>query len=895
MRKLLIWILALLILFVMAMVAAYYLAKKYEEPVRNYIVSEVNKRLDAPVHVSDINFSLLERFPSASLVMDSVWAEEDIVKIGDPDTLLFFRKVYLNLNVLDILNGQYKINEIETRDGFLRLKVDEKGFDNYRIWKESEDTTGFLLELDKVHIENGLLSYENKARDQEIKLTADDLYFAGSFSRKDYTMEVKGDGIVHELRLKGNNYLDERKVAVQSELEINAESETYTFKDGRLLIDNALDFNISGNFIGSGVDLSIVGNDLDIIRSLSLLPLESRKIFEAYSSSGILDFQCTLKGAFGRTENPRLQAEFSIENGAISKKGSKWKLSDLSGSGSVDNGERRKMTSTRLSLDVLSGKFNGDPFESQFVVSNFQQPNIDGKAKLKTNIQAVDEFLDIEFIDEGKGELWIDASINTTLVNPSESSARDFLNSKASGSIHISNAELRLKDDDRYYGIDSAHFNIVDNSLDIVNYTGRINDCELSLKGKADHFLDYFFTENGILNVNGDIKTGVIDLRALFPTEGESEGNGSIVIAFSQRATWDLNIQAESFLNGKFEALDVQGRLLMDEYKVEARNLKFGSLGGSMEGNAGVYRFAKNQFGVKADFDATALDVKALFYTFNNFDQSFIRSEHITGTASAVIHFQAFCDSTLNIDSRSVVATSELKILDGSLENFEPLISVADEIKKKPMLRLFVSTDELKKRLENIQFAQLENQITIRDGVVQIPQMDIKSSAINLNVSGTHSFDHEINYAMDFALSELVELKDRKEPYNEYVNRDETGRTRVFLTMIGTTDDFEIDVKRTNVKSTIKEDLQSEKNVVKGLLREEFTRSPSDTSSEVNQAGLPKVEIDFDPEEGLEKDSTLEQQSTEKPKKKSGFGKIIKKTETNKKKLGDGEFDDDDF
>ena len=226
MRKLLIWILALLILFVMAMVAAYYLAKKYEEPVRNYIVSEVNKRLDAPVHVSDINFSLLERFPSASLVMDSVWAEEDIVKIGDPDTLLFFRKVYLNLNVLDILNGQYKINEIETRDGFLRLKVDEKGFDNYRIWKESEDTTGFLLELDKVHIENGLLSYENKARDQEIKLTADDLYFAGSFSRKDYTMEVKGDGIVHELRLKGNNYLDERKVAVQSELEINAESET---------------------------------------------------------------------------------------------------------------------------------------------------------------------------------------------------------------------------------------------------------------------------------------------------------------------------------------------------------------------------------------------------------------------------------------------------------------------------------------------------------------------------------------------------------------------------------------------------------------------------------------------------------------------------------------------
>ena len=113
-------------------------------------MSEVNKRLNAPVHVSDINFSLLARFPSASLVMDSVWAEENIVKIGKADTLLFFEKVYLNLNILDILNGQYKINEIETRDGFLRLRIDSKGYDNYHIWKTSDDSTGFLLERKSV-------------------------------------------------------------------------------------------------------------------------------------------------------------------------------------------------------------------------------------------------------------------------------------------------------------------------------------------------------------------------------------------------------------------------------------------------------------------------------------------------------------------------------------------------------------------------------------------------------------------------------------------------------------------------------------------------------------------------------------------------------------------------
>ena len=110
----------------MLIIGAYFLAIKFEDPVRNYIVKEVNKRLASDLYVSDINFSLLKKFPSASLVMENVWAEENVIQIGEPDTLFFFGEVYLNFNVMDILNGVYRINEIETQDGFIRLTVDEK-------------------------------------------------------------------------------------------------------------------------------------------------------------------------------------------------------------------------------------------------------------------------------------------------------------------------------------------------------------------------------------------------------------------------------------------------------------------------------------------------------------------------------------------------------------------------------------------------------------------------------------------------------------------------------------------------------------------------------------------------------------------------------------------------
>ncbi len=894
MRKFLYWCLALVLLGVGGMIGAYYLAKKYEEPVRNYIVGEVNKRLNAPVHVSDINFSLLERFPSASLVMDSVWAEESIIKIGAPDTLLFFEKVYLNLNLFDIFDGQYKINEIEARRGFIHLRVDEKGYDNFHIWKSNEDTTGFLLELDKVHIEDGELEYVNLSREQDISLVANDLWFTGSFSQTDYTMAVKGDGLVHHLQLKGTNYLNERLVAVESELDIAAVTETYSFRNGRLLIDDKLDFTIAGKFVGQGVDLRIVGNDLDIIRSMSLLPGESRDIFREYSSSGVLDFDCTLKGAFGKTENPRLNATFSLANATISKQGTNWKLTDLTGSGSIDNGNERNSRSTKLILTGLTGKINGSPFESKFEVYNFQKPTIQGSAKLESDIQALDEFFNLEAIEYGVGKISVDATIATTLENPSQPVARDFLNSKASGKIVISNAEIRLKDDERVYQIENAAFRIQDNTLVIDEYKGQVNATEVLLNGMAQNFLDFLFTEDGILGINGQIETSSIDLQALFPKTNDEKREGSVIVDFPKRSVWNLTIVAEEFINGKFNAKEVSGQLVMDAYKVEAKSLHFLSQGGQVEGSAGVYKFDDNQFGLKTNFESQNVDVKQLFETFNNFEQSFIRSEHISGRATANVQFQGMCDSAFTINTKSIIASADLVINDGELVNFEPLLAVADAIKKKPMLRLFVSTDELKKRLATVKFATLENQISIRNGIISIPQMDIRSSAIDLNVSGTHTFNNEIDYAMDFSLNELLELKDRTEPYNEYVQRDQKGRTRIYLTMKGTTDDFDVELERTNLKTTLKDEMNSEKNTVKSLLKEEFKVFSGDSTVNLPEGKKEVIGIEFDPEAGLNKADTAVKKQIE-AKDKSSIRNIIKKTESSKKKLGEGDFEDDDF
>lgn len=891
MLKFLKWFLVVIALVIGGMVGAYYLAKKYEEPVRNYIVREVNKRLNAPVHVSDINFSLMERFPAASLVMDSVWAEESIVKIGAPDTLFFFRKVYLNLNLFDIINGQYKINEIETRDGFMRLKVDESGYDNFHIWKQSKDTTGFLLELDKVHIESTDFSYQNLNRDQDIYLTARDLYFQGTFSEDNYTMSVDGDGLVHHFNIKGTDYIRNRLIGVESALDIDAQSERYTFRKGRLLVDEQLDFEVSGVLESDGIDLHIIGHDLDIIRSISLLPMESRNALEAYSSSGILDFDCTLKGAFGKTENPEMNVTFEVRDGAITKKGSKWKLSKLVGKGSVTNGPGKSMRTTFIRFESLNGRFNQDEFRASFTLQNLVQPTIDGEAIFETDIAALDEFFELDWIAQGSGRLSIDAKLKTTLANPDQPQARDFLNASASGSIRIEDAKIKLANDERSYRIDTAQFAIRNNDLIIDQYEGLVNDCRVNLKGRADNFLGYLFSEGEKLNVNGSIKTSTIDLQALFPTRDTESDDGSVVVAFPKRANWKLQVVADAFVDGSFVASEVSGVLIMNEFKAEANSLHFVSQGGNVSGSAGIFRFSDNQFGVKTNFSAKHVDVKELFETFKNFDQQFVEARHLSGRADAEVQFRSLCDSLMNIDYESIVANIDLSISNGALTGFEPLVSVADEIRQKPMLRLFVATDELQKRLQTVRFATLSNTISIRNNVVTIPEMNIRSSAIDINVSGTHSFDNQIRYSMDFALSEILTLKDRKEDYNEYVARDQSGKTRIYLTMIGTTDDYEVELERTNVKSTIAEEMNNEKNEVKQLLKEEFGGAESNNSETSSET----IQIEFDPE-GTKPDPSKENTEEKEPKEGGGiFDRLKKKSSKEKNKLKDGNFEDDDF
>lgn len=900
MRSLLKWSSILLVLLVLFVGAAYFLARHFEEPVKQYFVKQLNNRLQSPVHVENMEFSLLAKFPSASLVLNNVWAEENVITIGQADTLAAFERLYLNFNVFDLINGNYRLRGVEASSGQLNFRIDEEGRENFKIWKTTDDTTGFFLELDNVVLDGVQLEYVNRLRQQDYSIFVGDLAFNGRFSDEQYTMRVDGNGRVDHFIAKGQNYLYERDIAVETDLDVLAQTAEYAFRNGEVLIDDQLSFSLEGKYADETLDLKLEGHKLDIVKTLSLIPSEDRKLLNDFESEGILNFNCVIKGAFDKVENPYFQASFSFEDAVIEQKGSGIRLSDLKGSGSIDNGSKKRMQTAKLSIDTLSGSLGDGRFETRFSLIDFSKPKLKGQLSFSSELEELKQLLKLDHLEEASGQIQVKANIETVLQQLDSLRSSDFINANASGTVNLQNVRLRLKEDVRLYEVDSGSATIQNNNLKITACSGRINGSDLELKGVAKGFLAYVFSETGQLAIKCDVKTGDIRLEDFFSQRANSDDDRA-VISFPDRMTVDANIIANSFRYGQFEAQEVSGRLLMDGFKVQADRLHFLSQEGQVQGKAGIYRFAENQFGFRSEFDLRDINTSMLFETFSNFGQQMLRSEHISGTTSATVNVQAFCDSLFQINTKSVAASVKLQITQGRLTNFEPLMDVASHINDKRMFRLFIDVDELKKRLSDVAFDTLENEITILNQTVSIPKMSIRSSAIDMDAEGTHTFNNDIDYSLAFALSEFLTLKDRKEPYNEFVRRDAKGRTRIFMRITGNTDDPQISVERTNVSSVIREDIVAERETVKSLLKDEFGAFSSDTTVRAFEVEeKEELQLEFNPETDTEREEQPAKEATAPPKKEAAepktiFDKLIKKTEADKKKLREGDFEDDDF
>jgi len=795
----------------------------YQDEVKNYIVSELNKELNTPIIIDgkDIDFTVLQNFPLASLEFKNAKAL-DAIDGTNKDTLFQIDKISLLFNIVDVFNKKYHIKKIIVNGAVINIRIDKNGNDNYHFWKSSTDSDSahFSFALEKLLLKKIKLHYKNLKTQQQANLVINKSNISGKFSDEKYSLDVLCDIYVNAIKSDNITFFRKRNIHVQLDFDVDNTQKLYTIKKGKFSIEDIL-FETSGNIYAKDktvLDMSIKGKELNIKSVLSLIPNKYKERINEYTSEGEFYFNAKIKGELSNNKKPRLTADFGINKANIRQTANNISLQQVSLKGSFTNGDKCNAQTSVLILSAVYAKLNDGSVSGELKLEDFDNLNIDSKIRTTINLEQLHHFIKFDTIESISGQLRLDVILNGKWRDIYAISAEK---STVTGTVQLTDMNLKVKNNALPFTNINGNFNFDNNNLIVYDLKGNLSNSDFQLKGEFKNIIGFLFRKNETITINASLNSKNIDLNQLLENKAENTTSKSpYKLIFSEHVDFNLNSQIEHLEFRKFEASDIKGIVKLQNRRLTVDPITISTMNGTFSAKGVVDGSDTSKLLVSCISEAKNINVTKMFTAFENFGQPTITDRNIKGIVTAVIQLKTPVSPELSIDLEKLFANIDMTIEKGELNNVESMKS----------LSRFIDLQELM----NVRFSTLKNQFEIKNKIVSIPKMEINSNAINLLASGTHSFNNDINYKIKLTLDDLLskKAKQNKKENEEFgeVAEDERKRTNLFLSMTGTVAHPIIKYDTKEAVLQFKQNIKTEKQTVKGLLKEEFGLFKKDTT-----------------------------------------------------------------
>ncbi len=858
----------------------------YEDKVKAYIIKQVNNSINTKIDVKEVEFSVFKKFPYASLEFKQVTAEE-VTKKAKKETLFSAQSVYLQFNIFDILNENYLIKKIHVEDGMINAKIDKYGNDNYHFWKESkaDNEEQLSLELENLTFQsvNFYVLNEYKNIDMDIEIVG--ISLSGNFSKDKFTLDTEARLMVNQINENGQPLLKSKKVFINTSLAVNQITQLYHIEKGEISLQD-LKFNLAGNItnkdIGVDLDIHSTGNNLKIEELFSLFPPQQKEALAAYKSEGIITYASTIKGELSLKKSPSFNAEFSIKNGKVTERSSDKSFTNLNVSGNFSNGEKNNSNSSKLVLNELTANFGAGTISGNYIITDFDNPYIVFNTNATLDLETAKGFFKWDSLEVANGTLKLELTYSGYVKELNNIKASELRKLNAVGTAKLIGANLKVVGQEKSFKNINGSFKFNNNDVFIDTLKFNTNNSFFELDGKFKNLLAYLFVEGEHLAVKTNIHSSKLVLDEFLASSKEDSKDGSYTLRLPANISLDFNAIVDTFQFRKFSATNFRGHINLDDRVLTATDVSFNSMRGTVKGNVAIDDSDDKEILITSKVNISEIDVYQLFYQFEDFGQTYIKSENLKGTATTTVEFASVWDKQLKVNKDKIYVLADLNISNGELIDYKPILAMSK----------FIEVEEL----ERIKFKTLSTKIEINNQTISLPVTDIKSSAIDLTISGTHTFNNVIDYRFKLLLNDVLwkKAKKKKKENSEfgYVADDGLGKTTLFLLMKGTVDNYKITYDTKGLKESFKEDLKEEKQTLKKILNNEFGWFKKDST--INKDDTPEddgFQIEWEEEENQDKkteDNKKKDPKKETTKKKKGLGKFIDKIA----KPEDEEYDD---
>ncbi|NNC93949.1 MAG: hypothetical protein HKN92_00195 [Chitinophagales bacterium] len=815
------FLLAAIGIFALLFIGTIFLANAKKQVLYDKAMLELQKSLNAEVN-GDLSVSVFKHFPKVSILLADVQikdANASLDEFAQVDDLTF--KIY----PWSLISNSFDLSEIDIENGFINVVQDENKNWNLAIFNSSSGkSTQELWKIKDAFLHNVQLRYQAKDKSStEIVYLVETGKIAGN---------IKSDHSVVNALLKGKflklppNFkaMEEQTSKINLNLIGKNDFAVVGLKDCKLnVLGN--DFLINGFFAekdSSYVDIKLKGKKIEHLFSL----IEGEKLNTLKGFEGNANYDLSIKAKKFKNlarANWKIKAAVTgnrIVNNVIDQKLNNLNVNAIAGiHSSIEDSNFLHVREFQISDRI-------NDLDIDFKMSPFKKARFTTTLNGKANLERFEAYVADSLLTDLGGDI----EFNSLFFSGSYEDFDNIKDSKfrLSGSFDLDDIHLT------YNKIDYEKINgkLEFKNKDIIasDFMIQFLETDFEFNGKLANLLEYIFnlTQNKgsrgtPLIANGQLRSQQFNLGSVIDGFSPSKPSGkkSEDAVYSVALEQVLNMKGElktniaSLVFDKMELENLTADLSLDPASIQIKKLDCDGMGGQISSNGNLNVKDKNTITLRLVSKVDAIEIDEMFRQCNNFGQNVLVADHVDGRLTASINFTSSWKNITQFQERELLASADVLIEKGNLRDFEPLSALSKHI----------SLEEL----ENIRFATIKNRIEIKDRAIEIPEMEILSNVIKIEMSGKHNFDNIVDYRFKMNLKSLLAKKfNKKKPRDAIAEPLPEGGLNLFIRMVGDLNDPDISFDKEGRKEKIKEDFKKQKEDLKEIFKEEEKKKPEE-------------------------------------------------------------------
>ncbi len=743
-------ILGILLICIVAAMAILPLA--FKGKIKEIVITEANKYINAEFGFDDLSISLFSEFPQASVGIEGFWLRGKEAFAND--TLAYVGDVEVAVNLKSIFGyGGFDITKVLVKDTYLKAIVLEDGQANWDIMYpseeavvEEEDTTAstFRILLKKVEVDNVNIIYDDRQGGMYAHIESFGATCRGDMSADKALLDLQAAIGALTFKMDGVPLLNEARIGANFNIDADFANGKYTLKENTLSL-NAIQATIDGwaalpTDASISMDLRLNTSDIRFKEILSLIPAIYAKDFEDLKAEGTVNLHAYAKGELTENTLPQFEATLKVSDGNFRYPALPAGVNDIQIAASVSN-PGGDIDLTQINVERFSLNMLDNPFAvTARVKTPISDPDLAATAKGTLDLGKIKDVYPLEDITLG-GILKADMSLGGRL-SYIEKEQYDRFN--ANGTLKLKDMQVEIEGipevsiEQSTFAFTPRHLTLSETKV-LVGTNDITADCQFenymafalkgeTLKGqlnlKSQHMnLNDFMTSS---------ETETTEKAEETASEGESdETMGTLVVP--KNIDFNMNVDMAEILFANITLRDLNGKLIIKDGTADMSNLSMHAMSGTAVMN-GSYSTAKSESEpeLKASFALNGLSFSQTFKELDMVRQMAPIFENLNGNFSGKITVDTKLDNTMSPKLETLTASGNLSTRDLNLSNVAIIDQIADATGHK--------------ELKNISAKDLNVEFTVSEGRIRTKPFDIKMGNMNLNLSGTTGLDQTIDY-----------------------------------------------------------------------------------------------------------------------------------------------------